>query len=123
MNGTERHINDFREKTVILNFWATWCAPCVIEMPQLFEIAASRDDIVLIALSSDLNTEALDKFLAKMNQKHLKSGNIVIALDQKRMITQGTFGTYRLPESIIISPEGKMLRKVVGAVDWTQEKL
>jgi len=119
--GTKHSIEDFRGKTVIINFWATWCPPCITEFPDLIEIAATREDIVLIAISNDMREEKIAPFLTKMDKAHMSSADVIVAYDADKSITQDLFQTYRLPESIIVTPDGYMKQKVVGIIDWKKD--
>lgn len=125
-NGKEHSIADFKGKTVILNFWASWCAPCVAEFPLLLEAAHNnKDDVVLIALSSDFDESIIRNFLEKLQKSrkiNLNAPNILIALDQGGAITMDLFGTMQLPETILIAPDQTMRHKFIGA-NWTLEDL
>lgn len=116
INGKDHDISDYRGKIVLLNFWATWCPPCVIEFPKLLSLAKLNPDIVLIALSSDTDDSKIQNFLKKNEPP---PSNVVIARDDRRHITSDIFGTYKLPETTIISPSGQIVRKIVGDTDWT----
>ena len=65
-DGTRKHLSDYKDKVVLLNYWATWCPPCIKEMPELNRLQAKYDDqgLVVIALS-DENRDRLLKFSAK----------------------------------------------------------
>ncbi len=125
INGQQYTLRDFKGKKIIINFWATWCAPCIHEFPQLLDIAeANPDDLILIALSSDINDEAIHKFLGKLEKQQditWQAPNILIARDEKQRITQGQFQTYRLPETYIIDKEQNLHTKIIGA-NWTSEE-
>ncbi len=124
-DGQEYSLQQFRGKIVLLNFWASWCPPCVKEFPHFIEIAEKyKDDVVFIALSSDIDEQSMLDFAQKLEQARdisLDQENIVIALDTKS-ITQQTFSSYLLPETLIIDQNGIMREKLVGA-DWTIEYL
>ncbi len=121
LSGASYKISDFTGKTVILNFWASWCVPCIKEFPLLLQAAqAYPKDLVLIALSSDKSNEAIKRFLNKMEKQgnaYWKAPNVIITLDENN-VTQELFQTYRLPETILIDKSQIMRKKLVGA-DWT----
>lgn len=117
--GRAHKRSDYAGKPIILNFWASWCAPCVAEFPLLLA-AAADSNAVLIALSSDDDAAGVERFLAKLDaksQKILKQNNVVIALDPGKAITSDLFQTVSLPETVIIDREGMMTHKIVGAVE------
>lgn len=124
--GNERSIEDFRGKIVVLNFWASWCAPCVIEMPLFMDLAEEFPDrVVFIGLSSDFTTKAMDRFLEKLESdkpKAVGQNNVIFAFDTDAAITRDMFQTFRLPETIIIDQQGIMREKLIGA-DWKYEDL
>jgi len=126
LNGTRAAVKDLRGKSVVLNFWASWCAPCVKEFPLFMDMAlAHKDDVVFLALSSDHDMAAMNRFLDKMRGAHpeaMASENVMIALDEDGAITRGLFQTFRLPETIIIDGEGVMREKLIGA-NWSAADL
>ncbi len=111
-------LENLRGKVVLLNFWASWCAPCVIEFPKLTELAqAYPDTLVVLAVSADSDAKDIERFLKKA--KHTPLKNLLIVHDGEKKISQDLFQTIKLPETIIIDPAGQMVRKVVGDTDWT----
>ena len=79
--GKEYALSDYAGKIVILNFWASWCAPCITEFPHLLSFAAANPDIILIALSSDKDKAVVENFLKRLDpasRSHLKMRNIII---------------------------------------------
>ncbi len=120
LDGKAHDLKDFKNKVVILNFWASWCAPCVKEFPRLIAAAKNNPNVVLLALSSDMNEQAVKKFLKKQNFSW-KSPNIHIALD-KNDVSGKLYKTFQLPETYIISPDQKIRAKLVGA-EWNNETL
>lgn len=115
INGKIHHINDFKGKVTLINFWATWCAPCVIEFPKLIKLASDHPDIFVIALSSDIHDEKITHFLKKISAV---PANFIIARDVKRKITTDVFQTFKLPETLIISTSGTISKKIVGDTEW-----
>ncbi|MGH1397840.1 MAG: TlpA family protein disulfide reductase [Alphaproteobacteria bacterium] len=126
INGKPHNITDFKGKKIILNFWASWCAPCIKEFPALITAAHNApDDTILIALSSDLDEAAIHTFINKMKATQnsaFTAPNILIALDKDQAITGGLFQTYKLPETILIDANQTMRHKFIGA-NWTLEDL
>jgi thiol-disulfide isomerase/thioredoxin len=118
INGKHHTMADFTGKIILLNFWATWCAPCVIEFPKLMTLATKHNDIIIIALSSDSNDGNIHKFLKKQTKL---PDNMLVARDDKRRITTDIFSTYKLPETIIISPSQQIVKKIVGDTNWVKE--
>lgn len=120
--GKEHSTDTFKDNIIILNFWASWCAPCVKEFPALIETARNNDDkgVILIALSSDLEEEHIHKFIRKMTKNqniNFGAKNMIIAWDKDQKITAGQFQTFKLPETIIIDRNQQIRHKLVGA-DW-----
>jgi cytochrome c biogenesis protein CcmG, thiol:disulfide interchange protein DsbE len=108
-------LSQFRGQVVVLNFWATWCAPCVEEMPSLVEMQRrmKAKGITVLAVSVDVDESAYQQFL-KLHNVNLLT---VRDPDQK---TSGLYGTFKFPETYVIDRGGVMRRKFIGAVDWTE---
>lgn len=114
MQGQQVSLSQFRGKIVILNFWATWCPPCVEEMPsmeQLYREFKDKDLVVLAVNVESSGQEAVSEFLAK------KSYSFKILLDPDAEI-QNTYGVFRLPESFLIDRNGVVVEKVIGGRNW-----
>lgn len=123
MNGKTRTLEDFKGKAVILNFWASWCAPCVIEMPQMFDLASkTKEEAVYLFVSLDDSEEEIKRFLAKYKSDAL-SPNIHIGLDEGRKISN-LFQTYKIPETYLITPNLKIADKIIGAdLVWNDQDM
>ncbi len=121
LNGKKHNIEDFKGRVIILNFWATWCAPCVVEFPAMLKLAdIQKDNAAFIFLSIDDNKEEIARFL----KKHAKSlpQNAVVGHDVDKTVSQDLFQTVKVPETYIITPDLKLADKIVGSdVDWTSE--
>lgn len=117
--GQTHQISDFAGKIVILNFWASWCTPCIKEFPLLIAATTAHpDDVVLVALSSDIEATAIEAFIQKMDALNFDAPNILLSWDENQTVTAGVFQTFKLPETIIIAPNQQMVHKFVGA-NWT----
>jgi cytochrome c biogenesis protein CcmG/thiol:disulfide interchange protein DsbE len=120
IRGRQYDSKQFHGHVVLINFWATWCAPCVIEFPKLIQLAKDNPDMIVIALSSDVSNDKIIHFLRKQ-PRH--GSNFIIARDIKRKITADIFKTYKLPETIIVAPNGEIMKKIVGDTDWLGEEM
>jgi cytochrome c biogenesis protein CcmG/thiol:disulfide interchange protein DsbE len=111
-------IRDFRGKIVLLNFWATWCAPCVEEMPSLVQLQQRMKDkgVTVVAVSVDQDSDAYQNFL----KDHKIDVITVRDPDQK---ANNLYGTFKFPETYIIDRNGIVQRKFIGAVDWSQPEI
>ena len=122
LDGSRTHLRDYAGRPIILHFWATWCPPCVVEFPQLIQLAQQRSEITIVAVSVDADTDKLAAFLKKArDQAKLTSlpANFIVAQDPDKVLAQDIFQTVRLPETILIDTELRMVDKIAGPVkDW-----
>jgi cytochrome c biogenesis protein CcmG, thiol:disulfide interchange protein DsbE len=111
-------LSDFRGKVVVLNFWATWCPPCVEEMPSLVQMQQRLKDkgVVLVGVSLDVDGDAYHKFL----KDHQIDFLTVRDSDEK---SNSLYGTFKFPETYIIDRNGIVRRKFIGPVDWSQPEI
>lgn len=106
-------LESLRGRVVLLNFWATWCAPCEAEMPamQRLHAALAGPDFELVAISVDTGREEVEKFRERL------ALSFPIALDpEKRISVQ--YQSYRYPESYLIDRDGRILSRYIGPRDW-----
>jgi cytochrome c biogenesis protein CcmG, thiol:disulfide interchange protein DsbE len=108
-------LSDFKGKIVVLNFWATWCPPCVDEMPSLVQMQQLMRDkgVTVLAVSVDADGDSYHKFL----KDHKVNLLTVRDPDQK---SNNLYGTFKFPETYIIDRNGVVRRKFIGPVDWNQ---
>jgi thiol-disulfide isomerase/thioredoxin len=117
-DGGEISLADFKGTPVIVNLWASWCAPCVKELPTLDKLAAAhRDDgqLGVIAVSQDSGPQpSVDAFLAKLKVEDLG------AYHDPKMALSGALGPDTvLPTTILFDADGKEVWRYVGDLDWT----
>lgn len=121
IRGRSSRIHDFADKVVLINFWATWCAPCVTEFPDLIEYSALQgDDFVFIALSVDEDDTAIERFIQRLPEdirQAVDLDHVWIARDVDKVISQDLFQTVSYPESYLIGPELRIHEKIIGPVD------
>lgn len=110
-------LSSFEGKPVLLNLWATWCAPCVAELPSLAKLKKARPNLQVVAVSLDLQRkpEDLSAFLTKYQAQDLG-----LYYDQERAV-QKVFPARGLPTTYILSSQGKILYKIEGDTDWTSD--
>lgn len=108
-------------KIIILNFWATWCAPCLEEFPYILEtLSKNKDRLVLVAISNDESVVEIKKFLKRFKDKMAGlEHNIVIGLDPQKEISTNLFHVLKLPETFIIDENKNIVKKIVGSSAWT----
>ncbi len=112
-------LSSYKGKILIVNFWASWCAPCVDEIPSLTKLRdLFKDQIFVVAVSSDQAKEDITAF--RKSFPAFGEPNIVIVWDEKKDFVR-QFGIAKLPESIIYGKDGKAIKKIVGSIDWMSE--
>jgi cytochrome c biogenesis protein CcmG/thiol:disulfide interchange protein DsbE len=111
-------LSQFHGQVVVLNFWATWCAPCVEEVPSLVEMQRrmKAKGVTVVAVSVDVNDGAYRQFVKDHNVNLLT----VRDPDQK---SSALYGTHLFPETYVIDRNGVVRRKFIGAVDWTEPEI
>jgi peroxiredoxin len=117
--GEAVSLEGLRGKVVLLNFWATWCPPCVSEMPSLDELRKrlEGEEFQVLAVSVDeAGWEAVNRFLTRVPV------GITILIDVRGDVS-ALYGTYQLPESYLIGRDGRILKKYVGPRDWMEPSL
>ena len=114
-SGRVMTLEDFRGRVVVLNLWATWCTPCVAEMPTLDRLQQQlgEEDAIVLALSIDRGgQEAVKEFYEKTGVSHLK-----VFVDPT-MRAQSDLGILGLPTTLIIDREGRERGRLVGPAEW-----
>ena len=117
-DGTEMRLSDYKGKVILVNIWATWCAPCIAEMPMLNDLQVARGgaNFEVVTISLDRTAAEAEAWLRKN-----KIDNLPIWHD----------GTYNvnaklalpgLPTSIFYNKSGREIARIPGEVDWTSEE-
>jgi cytochrome c biogenesis protein CcmG, thiol:disulfide interchange protein DsbE len=117
-NGRTITNSNFGGKLLVLNFWATWCEPCIEELPSLneFQQRFANSGVVVLGVSIDSDEKAYRSFLARVRVSFLT------ARDPDRKIS-ADYGTLKVPETYIIDSKGTVLRKLISNQDWMSERM
>jgi thiol-disulfide isomerase/thioredoxin len=112
-SGKTVTLADFRGRVVLINLWATWCAPCIREMPSLARLQARLDQLTVLAISEDRRgADVVPPFVQKLGIEGL-----AVYLDPKNEVDHA-FGVEGLPTSILVDRDGRILGELQGAADW-----
>ena len=111
-------LSQLKGQVVVLNFWATWCPPCIEEMPSLVRMQESMKakGVTVLAVSVDVDDGSYRRFV----RDHSVNLLTVRDADQK---SNALYGTFKFPETYIIDRNGVVRRKFIGAVDWTEPEI
>jgi cytochrome c biogenesis protein CcmG, thiol:disulfide interchange protein DsbE len=117
-NGRSISPSSFGGRLLVLNFWATWCQPCVEEVPSLdrFAQAMAGSGVVVLGVSVDRDPKTYQAFLNRAKVSFLT------ARDPDANIS-ANYGTFKYPESYVIDSNGRVVWKAVGPVDWTDQSV
>lgn len=117
-SGKKISRTDFGGKVLVLNFWATWCPPCIQEMPSLNRFAQEMapSGVVVLGVSVDKNEQTYKRFLqqAGLSFETSRDPEADISTD---------YGSFMWPETYIIDAKGKVVEKYIGDRDWTDPKI
>jgi cytochrome c biogenesis protein CcmG, thiol:disulfide interchange protein DsbE len=117
-NGKIITAKDFGGKLLLLNFWATWCPPCISEVPALNQLQRTLgpDGVVILGVSEDEDPKAYQNFLARFQVSYLTAR-------QPSKDIRLKYGTIQIPETYLIDRNGKVVEKVVSDADWASARM
>jgi thiol-disulfide isomerase/thioredoxin len=118
LDGTPFQLSSLRGKIVIVNFWASWCNPCVEEFPSLVKLISQfNKDVVVVAVSEDETREDMQAFMKAMG---LPKPGFEMLFDNAKKNMQA-YGVEKIPETFLVGRDGKLIRKVLGIENWANE--
>jgi len=111
-------LSELRGKTVVLNFWASWCPPCVSETPSLVAMSRKMRDrnVIVLAVSVDDDDSAYHRFVKDQGM------DMMTVRDSDKKSNE-LYGTHVFPETYIIDRNGVLRRKVIGETNWTAQEM
>lgn len=123
--GRSVRLSDFKGKPILLNFWASWCPPCVDELPSLLkfaEVAKKQFGLETIAVSVDTEWKAIDGLFLEKKFWPRGALPLTILLNADGQVAE-SYGTSKYPETYFIDRNFKIVRKFVGPQNWTSQEI
>lgn len=117
-DGKEHRLSDYRGKYLVVNFWATWCAPCRKEMPTLDKLQAEMggETLQVLPIATIRNTlPAVKRFFREDN-----IASLPILIDPRAALAH-QMGVMGLPVTVIVNPEGQEIGRLIGEADWSDK--
>jgi peroxiredoxin len=115
-NVNSIHLANYRGRVVLLNFWASWCEPCILELPSLQQFHRDHPEYPILAVSVDEDEDAYRRFLVA---RHV---DFITAWDPKETAS-AKYKTTGWPETFIIDRQGRIRRRFIGATDWNDPEI
>jgi len=110
------HLASYRGRIVLLSFWATWCAPCIEEMPSLLDLHHDQPNLAVLAISIDDDADTYNRFLV---HHHV---DLITVRDPGQKVAQ-LYHSKMWPETYVIDRQGIIRRKFIGAQDWSSPEI
>ncbi len=118
LEGKIVRLSDLRGKVLVLNFWATWCPPCVEEMPSLEKLHRHFQGRPFEVVAVSVDAEGVEKV-----REFVKKGKLTFrVLHDRKKTTEHPFGVRGLPISYVLDAKGRMMAGAIGAKDWASKK-
>ena len=119
-DGVPVNLASYRGRPVLLNVWATWCPPCLMEMPSIVALSERPElaeaDVAVLLVSTDQDLETVQQFLARTDVGHAE---VVVANGPPPV----EFLTDGIPATFLIAPDGQIARRVIGSTDWNTDEV
>lgn len=117
LGGKRVSLEDYRGKVILLNFWATWCGPCRMEIPSMEKLWQDfkEEDFVILAIDIQEEGKLVSSFMKERNL------SFPVPLDAKGNVAR-SYGVRGIPTTFFLNPKGETIGKAVGARDWASEE-
>lgn len=118
LTGGNIKLSDYRGKVVFINFWATWCATCKVEMPSMEKLYQRFKDqgFEMLTVSVDKDQALIQPFMKEYNL------SFPVLLDPESQVAKRKYKTTGVPETFIVNREGIIVHKAIGPRDWASEE-
>ena len=118
LDGPPLNLGAYRGRVLVLNVWATWCAPCREEMPSLQRLSERYPErLAVVGLTVDEDTHLAREFLLKYG---IRFAN---ASDPSGAVAEGLLGVVAYPDTFIVGPDGRLVEHVTGGREWDGEEM
>ncbi|MES9975620.1 TlpA family protein disulfide reductase [Candidatus Thiodiazotropha sp. LNASS1] len=117
LKGNQVKISDLKGKTVLLNFWTTWCPPCIEEMPSLIRLkeAMNQSDFVILAINVEESERRVSKMAARLKL------TFPVLLDPSR-VAANAWEVKVFPSSFLVDGQGRLRYKAIGPIEWDSDE-
>lgn len=120
IEGKDFKLSDLKGQVVLLNFWASWCGPCLEEFPSMIQLIKSLNGgLKLVAIAQDNEKSEIEAFLKAFPES--KQESIIILWDKDHEVAK-QYAVDRLPETFILNKEHKLSRKISGSINWNSNE-
>lgn len=126
LHKTAISLHDIKNKAIAIHFWATWCAPCLKEFPNLIKLAERHGETLsFIAISIDDDKDKIDMFLKRIGLAlHTDlPENFIMTHDPKKHLAHDLFQSVKYPETFMLTPDYRIDKKIIGETDWLSPEM
>ncbi len=118
LESTTHDLTDYRGKVLVVSFWATWCAPCVRELPSLTRAADLLEDdgVSVVAVNVGEGPEDVQRFLARM------PSDLMFLVDEESKVS-AVWDVRALPTAYVVDKQGRIAMRVIGGLEWDAEPM
>ena len=121
-NNMTYSLYDLDYPRIILHFWASWCLPCIHEIPMLLQYISTQPDYLLLLVSLDNHKTDIINFRNKLTLDTTVN-NVYWIYDNEQQISHKIFAVYKVPETIVLDRNKIPIQKLIGAQDWNSMQL